>query len=110
MAGVARVGRVRVGARDLHDLQVDEERDEDDGHGEGDLAYRCVHVTASPSDIRISSATRMKFAKMLEPPYETNGNVIPVSGNRRETPPMISSACTVMITVNPVASSVPNVS
>src|SRR5438067_6620124 len=107
---VARVRRVLVRARDLDDLEVDEQRQEDDGDRQRHLSYRRVHVTASPSEIRISRAMRMKFAKILEPPYETNGSVIPVSGSSRETPPMISSACTVMITVRPVASSVPNVS
>jgi hypothetical protein len=36
-----------------------------------------------------SSPSRRKLATMLEPPYETNGSVIPVSGMSPLTPPMM---------------------
>src|SRR4029077_197232 len=100
---VARIRRVLVRPRDLHHLQVDEQRQEYDGYPQYHLTDRRVHVTASPSEIRISRAISMKLAKMLDPPYETNGCVVPVSGSSRDTPPIISSAWTVMITVSPTA-------
>ena len=41
----------------------------------------------------------------LDPPYETNGSVMPVSGITRMTPPMITNVCTPMMVVSPAANS-----
>ena len=38
-----------------------------------------------------------------EPPYETKGNVTPVSGNRRTFPPMMRMLCAPMYAVRPAA-------
>jgi hypothetical protein len=42
---------------------------------------------------------------MLEPPYETNGSVIPVSGMRPLTPPMMMKAWIASVAVSPAARS-----
>ena len=49
-----------------------------------------------------SSTTR------LEPPYDTNGSGIPVSGAIPITAPMLTAACPQTSTVRPDASSFPN--
>jgi len=45
-----------------------------------------------------------------EPPAETNGNVIPVTGSSATTTPMLTKAWTHRYAVIPAASSAPNVS
>ena len=44
-------------------------------------------------------------ATTLEPPYETNGSVIPVSGISRRIPPRMMNDCTAKPKVRPAASS-----
>ncbi len=63
-----------------------------------------------PADTRIRSARITKFATRLDPPYDTNGSVMPVSGISRVTPPTITNVWTATIVVRPVASSLPNAS
>src|SRR2546423_53032 len=65
---VAGVGREGGRPRTLQALQVEEERKKHDGQGERMFRDRGVHVTASPSEMRISRAIKMKLAKMLDPP------------------------------------------
>ena len=43
-----------------------------------------------------------------EPPYDTNGSVIPVSGKMRRIPPMMKNAWNPTIKVRPVATSLAN--
>ena len=49
-----------------------------------------------------------KLATSDDPPYEMNGNVTPVSGITRVTPPMITNVWTPMIVVSPAANSFEN--
>src|SRR5213593_963545 len=49
-------------------------------HHNPPLAFARLETSRRP-------ARRTKFATTLDPPYETNGSVIPVSGIRRSTPP-----------------------
>ena len=42
---------------------------------------------------------------MLEPPYETSGSVIPVSGITRRMPPTMMNVCSAKPNVSPAASS-----
>ncbi len=42
---------------------------------------------------------------MLEPPYETNGSVMPVSGITRRIPPTMMNVCSAKPNVSPAASS-----
>ena len=50
----------------------------------------------------------MKFATIEEPPYETNGSVMPVSGMSRTIPPTIVKVCSAKPKVRPAASSLEN--
>ena len=43
----------------------------------------------------------MKFATIDDPPYETNGSVIPVSGMIRRIPPTIVNVCSANPNVRP---------
>ena len=56
----------------------------------------------------MSSASMTKFATMLEPPYETKGSVIPVSGTSRRTPPTMMKVCSAKPKLSPAASSFEN--
>ena len=49
-----------------------------------------------------------KFETTLEPPYETNGSVMPVSGTRRRTPPTMMNVCSAKPNVSPAARSFEN--
>ena len=42
-----------------------------------------------------------KFAMIDEPPYETNGSVIPVSGITRRTPPTMMNVCSAKANASP---------
>src|SRR5262249_6087106 len=55
-----------------------------------------------------SPASRRKFATTLEPPYETSGSVMPVSGITRRTPPTMMNVCRAKPNVRPAASSFEN--
>jgi hypothetical protein len=57
---------------------------------------------------RIPAATRLTINE--EPPAETNGSVIPVTGRRVTTTPMLTKACTHSQAVIPAASRPPKVS
>src|SRR5262249_55771478 len=80
-------------------------------HERGDREARHLLVHASPRTVfarfesSISPASRMKFATTLEPPYETNGIVMPVSGMRPTMPPTMMNACSAKPNVSPTASS-----
>ena len=52
-----------------------------------------------------SSPAIAKFAVTLEPPYETKGNVRPVRGKRRITPPTITNTWKATAVARPAASS-----
>jgi len=47
----------------------------------------------------------MKLETMLEPPYETSGSVMPVSGITRRIPPTMMKVCSAKPKVRPAASS-----
>ena len=53
----------------------------------------------------MSPATSRKFATTLEPPYETKGSVIPVSGMIRVMPPTITKVWKAKLKLRPAASS-----
>ena len=53
----------------------------------------------------ISPANRKKFDTMLDPPYETNGSVIPVSGMTRRMPPTMTNVCSAKPKLRPAARS-----
>src|SRR5262249_12744397 len=57
------------------------------------------------SEISSSRASSTKFARIEEPPYDTNGSVTPVSGMTRVTPPTITNTCSAITEVSPAASS-----
>ena len=46
-----------------------------------------------------------KFETIDEPPYETNGSVMPVSGTTRRTPPTMMNVCRARPNVSPAARS-----
>ena len=46
-----------------------------------------------------------KFETIDEPPYETNGSVMPVSGTTRSTPPTMMNVCRASPNVSPAARS-----
>src|SRR5215831_7830622 len=50
-------------------------------------------------------ASTRKFATMLDPPYETKGSVIPVSGTTRRTPPTMMNVWRAKPKVRPAARS-----
>ena len=59
-----------------------------DEREDGDVPELLVHAATASSrfarfEISISPATSRKLATTLEPPYETNGSVMPVSGMTR---------------------------
>src|ERR1700730_9256216 len=53
----------------------------------------------------INPASTRKFARMLEPPYETSGSVIPVRGITRRMPPTMMNVWNAKPNVRPAASS-----
>ncbi len=55
------------------------------------------------ADIRNNRPTIAKLTRVDEPPYETNGRVIPVSGIRLVVPAVIIRACAVIAVVRPAA-------
>ena len=52
----------------------------------------------------MSPATSRKFATTLDPPYETKGSVIPVSGMTRVMPPTITNVWNAKLKLRPAAS------
>ena len=58
--------------------------------------------------MRSRSASSAKFATSEEPPYDTNGREMPVSGMMRVTPPMIRNVWSPMIVARPAAKSLVN--
>ena len=104
-----RPGGEDLDVRHLQEQQA-EQRDERDAQIAGSAGSRGRLPVHGPADTRINSARITKFATRLEPPYETNGSVMPVSGISRVTPPTITNVCTATIVVSPVASSLPNAS
>ena len=58
--------------------------------------------------MRSRIASNAKLATSDEPPYETNGNVMPVSGITRNTPPRIKNVCKAMIVAIPAANNFAN--
>src|SRR5262245_28157125 len=50
-------------------------------------------------------ASSTKLATTLEPPYEMNGSVMPVSGISRRIPPTMMKVCSAKAKVSPIASS-----
>src|SRR5439155_5454078 len=95
--------RLPVGRRD-------DERDEQQDCGDGEPVQLTIHVAPSSSafarfETSISPARTRKFARMLEPPYETSGSVIPVSGITRRMPPTMMNAWKAKPNVRPAASS-----
>ena len=67
--------------------------------------FTCVFARCETSS---SPASSTKFATTDEPPYETNGSVMPVSGMRRRTPPTMMNVCSAKPNVRPAASSFEN--
>ena len=58
--------------------------------------------------MRSRIASSAKFATSDEPPYDTNGSVMPVSGMTRVTPPMMRNVWKPMIVAMPAANSFAN--
>jgi len=59
--------------------------------------------------VKIQSMLSIRiFATMLEPPYEKNGKVMPVSVNRPITPPTMTTTWMPRVAATPVASSAVN--
>ena len=58
--------------------------------------------------MRSRIASSAKFATSDEPPYETNGSEMPVSGITRVTPPMMRNVCKPRIVAMPAANSFVN--
>ena len=60
------------------------------------------------SEMRSRSASSAKLATSDEPPYDTNGSVMPVSGITRVTPPMMRNVWSPRIVAMPAANSLLN--
>lgn len=58
--------------------------------------------------IRTSSATITQLVTTEEPPWATNGRVIPVSGISASTPPATTKTCSPTSAASPIASNRPN--
>src|SRR5439155_14417237 len=84
----------------------DDERGEEDEREQRDAGNLFVHVgeLARLETSRRPANTR-KLATTDEPPYETNGSVMPVTGMMRRTPPGLMNACSAKPKVRPAASS-----
>src|SRR5204863_8515404 len=82
----------------------EEQREERDPR---DLAVheRAAAVELARFETRSSRARSTKLATTEDPPYETNGRVIPVSGIRRRTPPTMMNVCSAKPKVRPAARS-----
>src|SRR5207249_4721652 len=94
LARVARSIRELAAAPDLQIGELRDEADEEDDHRHTDVADACIHLAldgvsarTESSEMRSRIARRAKFATREDPPYETNGNEMPVSGMTRVTPP-----------------------
>src|SRR6185312_16014193 len=78
------------------------QQDEGDECEAGDLA---VHWLFARCETRSRPASSTKLATTDEPPYDTNGSVIPVNGITRSTPPTMMNVCSAKPNVRPAASS-----
>src|SRR5205085_1226274 len=88
----------------------DDERREQHHRHDGEMEELLVHAATAWSrfarlEISISPATRKKFDTMLDPPYETNGSVMPVSGITRVMPPTMTKVWKAKPKLSPAASS-----
>src|SRR5204863_2238010 len=83
---VLTVGQSRVRPR-LPVRRADDQRGQQDERDDADLGDLLVHRSIprlARFETSSSPASRTKLATTLDPPYETNGSVMPVSGiNRR---------------------------
>src|SRR6266545_2445027 len=75
--------------------------------GGGSRGRPRLRLGAGPEEIRTSSASRMKFETRLDPPYDTNGRVTPVSGITLVMPPTMMKAWIPRIVLSPAARSLP---
>src|SRR5207248_6103361 len=101
------VGEPRVRPR-LPVRHADDQAGDQDERGDTDVHDLLVHLRRSRFarlEMSISPASRTKFATTLEPPYETKGSVIPVSGMSRRIPPTMMNVCRANAKVSPSASS-----
>src|SRR5262249_9547914 len=99
--------RPHLPVRRAHD-----ERDQQDERERGHARDPAVHSTPLSAlarfDASMSRASIRKFATTLEPPYETNGSVIPVSGMIRRIPPTMMKVWRAKPKMRPTASSLEN--
>src|SRR6188472_81645 len=89
------------------DDQRDDQRHRRPPHAD-QLAVHVGAVRTARWETSRSSASMTKFETTLEPPYETNGSVIPVSGTIRRTPPTMMNVCSAKPNVSPAARSFEN--
>src|SRR5207249_3738311 len=112
----------------LDPVEVQEQQGEQHHHRDGDAAERGVHSRTTSvcalcswvagaagtagrrpaSEILSRSATSIQLASSDEPPYDSHGVVMPVSGMRPETPPTMTKTCRPIENDRPPASSLPN--
>src|SRR5439155_750700 len=90
LARVARGIRELAAAPDLQIRELRDETDEEHDHRHADVADARIHraldgdsARTESSEMRSRIARRAKFATREDPPYETNGNEMPVSGMTR---------------------------
>src|SRR5262249_44908098 len=88
--------------------RADDERCDEDQRSDTDLRDLLVHRSASRLarfETSSNPASSTKFATTLDPPYETKGSVMPVSGMIRRMPPTMMNAWSANANVRPSASS-----
>jgi len=78
----------------------DENQQQGDDRDAGDLR---IHWVFARFETNSKPASSKKFATIDEPPYETNGSVMPVSGMIRRTPPTMMNVCSANPNVRPAA-------